>query len=163
MEALMFWILALVAVVMATMMIFHKNPISSALSLIVVLFCTAGLYVILEATFIAVTQVMVYAGAIMVLFVFVIMLLNLRREELGLRRHKVVKVIGVLFCVGLLSQLIAIVSTALPAAAEIAADFGNMEHVAWLLFTKYMLAFQAVAILLLAAVVGAVVIAKRRI
>ena len=76
MEALIFWVFGLLALVMGVLVVFHKNPISSALSLIVVLFCTSALYVLLQASFIAVIQVMVYAGAIMVLFVFVIMLLG---------------------------------------------------------------------------------------
>ena len=163
MEALIFWVFGLLALVMGVLVVFHKNPISSALSLIVVLFCTSALYVLLQASFIAVIQVMVYAGAIMVLFVFVIMLLNLRTEELGFRRHRVTKAVGGLLCAGMLAQLVAIVTAHLPAAARITEQFGDVERVAWLMFTDNVLAFQAAAILLMAAVVGAVVAAKKQI
>ncbi|RJO63127.1 MAG: NADH-quinone oxidoreductase subunit J [Myxococcales bacterium] len=162
MDAILFWAFALGAVVSAGLLIFHKNPIHSALSLIGVLFCTAALFVLLHAGLLAVLQVLVYAGAIMVLFVFVIMLLNLQREELGLRRHGVKKAVAVVAAVLLFAKFATVAMGAPLPKAEVPPAFGSLERVGELLLTSYVLPFETVALLLLAAMVGAVVVAKTK-
>ncbi len=165
MEAIFFWVFALISVTGGLMLVFHKNPIHSALSLVLTLIATAGLFVVLRAGFVGVLQVLVYAGAIMVLFVFVIMVLNLQREELGLRRHRLIKVMGIILASGFGLNLAAMLFE-LPTKKGITdpqALFGTVEGVGELVFTTYVVPFEALSLLLLAAIVGAVVIGKKRI
>ncbi len=165
MEAIIFWILAAVAMAGGLMLVFHKNPIHSALSLVLTLVATAGLFVVLRAGFVGVLQVLVYAGAIMVLFVFVIMVLNLQREELGLRRHRLIKVMGIVLASGFGINLAMMLFT-LPTKKGVVdphAVFGTVEGVGELIYTTYVIPFEALSLLLLAAIVGAVVIGKKRI
>ena len=105
----MFFSLAGLSVFGGLMLIIHKNPIHSALSLILTLFMTCGLFVLLDATFMAILQLLVYTGAIMVVFVFVIMMLNLKEEEWGFRRLSWLKTIGVLLVVVILAQMIILI------------------------------------------------------
>ncbi|NNF05071.1 MAG: NADH-quinone oxidoreductase subunit J [Rhodothermales bacterium] len=162
----LFFVLAITAIVSALGMLTSKNPVNSALWLILNLFCVAGLYLTVNAEFIAVVQVLVYAGAIMVLFLFVIMLLNLSAlPELG--RIDWRRMIAFALGMGVLAQLSYIVASSLdmlpdPATLETAADTGSATALASVLFTEYVLPFEAIGILLLAATVGAVVLAKRR-
>lgn len=162
----LFFLLATVAVVGALGMVLSRNPVSSALWLILNLFCVAGLYISLNAAFIGVIQVLVYAGAIMVLFLFVIMLLNLAAlpnpQAFDWKR-------GLAFVLGLvlLAQLVYVVAAGLDVvpetlAPEEAAYTGAAETLAVELFTRYALSLEVVAILLLAATIGAVMLAKRR-
>ena len=88
METLLFWLLAVIALIAAASMIIQRNPVHSALFLIITLLCLAGLFLLLSAHFLAVIQIIVYAGAIMVLFLFVIMLLDIRRVEAAPSRVK---------------------------------------------------------------------------
>ncbi len=162
----MFFLLATVAVAAALGMLIARNPVASALWLVLNLFCIAGLYLTLNASFIGVIQILVYAGAIMVLFLFVIMLLNLSAlpelEELEWSS------IGG-FAVGLvlLSQLLYVVALQFdlgvdPVGAEAAAEVGSAATLGEILFTRYALHLQVAGILLLAATVGAVLLAQRR-
>lgn len=162
----MFFLLATLAVGAGLGMLIAQNPVSSALWLVLNLFCIAGLYLTLNASFIGVIQILIYAGAIMVLFLFVIMLLNLSAlpelEQIDWAR------VGA-FMVGLvlLSQLLYVVALEFslgvePVAAMEAADAGSAATLGKLLFTRYALHVEVAGILLLAATVGAVLLAQRR-
>ena len=104
-ETALFVILAVVTTVTAVLVIVQRNPVSSAIYLIITFFCLAGVYLLLQAEFIAVIQVLVYAGAIMVLFLFVIMLLNLEKEKRLVTRNRLQKVVGVFLGAVLLFQI----------------------------------------------------------
>src|SRR3989442_13856615 len=96
METLLFWLLAVISLIAAASMVIQRNPVHSALFLIITLLSLAGLFLLLSAHFLAVIQVIVYAGAIMVLFLFVIMLLDIRRIEAAPSRVKLQKSLGIL-------------------------------------------------------------------
>ena len=165
MEALLFWVLALVGMGCGCMVVFHRNPMSSAIYLVVTMLCLAGLYALLAGPFVAVIQVLVYAGAVMVLMLFVIMMLNLREETLrregSLGAWLVAGLIGlglVLFVVPPFPRT----PTRSTAVAPLPATFGTIEDVGGKLFTVYMLPFELTSVLLLIAIIGAVILAKRR-
>jgi len=164
-----FWagLIGFVAILSALMVVIHPNPMVSILFLIVNLFCIALFYLILRAEFLAVLQIIIYAGAIMVLFVFVVMLLNLKAEE-GLRLGGGPQRWGAL--------LLAVVFVLLmfhalhdrsdqpyvePGAFE--SGFGSARALGGLLFSRYLVAFEAASLLLIAGMVGAVVVAKRKV
>ncbi|GAB5521104.1 MAG: NADH-quinone oxidoreductase subunit J [Rhodothermales bacterium] len=162
----LFFLLATVAIAAALGMLLSRNPVSSALWLILNMFCIAGLYLTLNAQFIAVIQVLVYAGAIMVLFLFVIMLLNLA-ETPSLEYTDWKKGAGFILGVGILAQLAYIVAMStgtLPdmASLEQTVMTGSPKAIARALFTHYAIAVQVIGVLLLVATIGAVMIAKRR-
>lgn len=162
-ELVLFSILAAISVVCGIAMISQESPVRSALYLVGVLFCVAVLFLMLHASFIAAVQVIVYAGAIMVLFLFVIMLLNLGSPERAIDRLKPQKplaVIAGLLLVGAIAGAIASIptpSTTLPSKMTGAYEVGIS-----LFEPQWVFPFEAVSILLLVAVVGAVVLAKRR-
>ncbi|RMG19057.1 MAG: NADH-quinone oxidoreductase subunit J [Deltaproteobacteria bacterium] len=162
METILFFVLSALLIAAALGVILARNPINSAVSLIGAFFFLSALYVLLRAHLIAALQVLVYAGAIMVLFVFVIMLLSLTDEELGGPRRTVFKVVGAV-AAGFLSLFAAAVGRpdALAGSGEHAV--GTVKAVAHSVYTDHVLAFEITAVLLLVAIVGAVVVAKRRI
>lgn len=167
MESIFFLIVAAVAVISSILVVTCKNPINSALSLVMTFFCLATFYVMLDAPFMAATQVIVYAGAIMVLIIFVIMLLNIRAETARRGTHAVVagSVIGlfVLFqtCWFLMKgSLTGAVGTM--DKAQIV-KVGHVELIGTALFTDFLLPFEITSVLLLAAIVGAVILAKKKI
>jgi NADH-quinone oxidoreductase subunit J len=168
-ESALFIVLAVVTVITAILVIVQRNPVASAIYLIITFFCLAGIYLLLNAQFIAVIQVLVYAGAIMVLFLFVIMLLNLEKEKKILTRHRLQKVLGVLVGVILLVQIGTIFRSVLLEGSrgdfppEKVAALGNTESVARSLFTDFLLPFEITSVLLLVAIIGAIVLAKRQI
>lgn len=166
MQLLMFNIFGIGAVISALIMVTTKRPVRAAMSLIATMSFLAGLYVLLDAHLIAALQLIVYAGAIMVLFLFVIMLLNLEEKEGRLAGKSILlQLIGVVV-VGLLFVAIAnLVRMDGPLASlgEGANQFGTTKAVGMMLFTEYLLPFEIASILLLAAIVGAVILAKRRI
>jgi len=162
----MFFLLATVAVVAAIGMLIARSPVSSALWLVLNLFCVAGLYLTLNASFIGVVQILIYAGAIMVLFLFVIMLLNLSALP-ELKEIDWTMVAAFVFGVVVLSQLLYMVALGFdlgvqPVQAQAAADVGSAETLGKMLYTRYALHLEVAAILLLAATVGAVMLAQRR-
>lgn len=167
-ETALFTILAVVTVITAILVIVQRNPVASAISLIITLFSLAGIYLLLNAQFIAVIQVLVYAGAIMVLFLFVIMLLNLEREKKIITRHRMQKVFGVFLGIILLAQIGMVFNSVLLEGSkgtfppEKVAALGNTQVVARLLFTDYLLPFEITSVLLLVAIIGAIVLAKRQ-
>ncbi|HSJ25778.1 MAG TPA: NADH-quinone oxidoreductase subunit J [Longimicrobiales bacterium] len=169
--SLLWWVFASLAVGGALGMVTRKNPVASLLFLVLTFFSLAAIYLLLGAHFIAAIQIIVYAGAIMVLFFFVIMLLNLGHDYQADLRGGLWIVTGFVTA-GLLGWLVW-QSVADPAAvvdrggaAQIAADVEQLNAVgaiAYPLFRNYLVPFELVGILLLVAIIGAVVAAKRRI
>ncbi|HSX79110.1 MAG TPA: NADH-quinone oxidoreductase subunit J, partial [Candidatus Saccharimonadia bacterium] len=140
--------------------VFHRNPMSSAIYLVVTMLCLAGFYALLAGPFVAVIQVLVYAGAVMVLILFVIMMLNLREETLEREGSMVTWIIAGLIGLGLVVA-VARKFPRTPAGTPEPA-FGTIEEVGNKLFTVYMLPFELTSVLLLIAIIGAVSLAKRR-
>jgi NADH-quinone oxidoreductase subunit J len=165
-----FWFFGGIAVVSALLCITRKSPVASALWLVVTLFALAALFVLLDAQFIAVLQVLVYAGAIMVLFLFVIMLLNLGRPgptdikgPLGLGLATVLGGLLLVFLSPLRQTTLPSSIQLLPGAiAALEQQRGMVGAVATPLFDEYLIPFEIASVLLLAAIVGAVVLAKRK-
>ncbi len=161
---MLFFVIAGMALISGALVVFQRNPLWSALWLIVNFFAAAGIYLLAHAEFIAAIQIIVYAGAIMVLFLFVIMLLNIRQPEAEPRiPHLTQKVLGIFLAfatAGLLVYGFSLVK--LPAAKEMTPGLGNTESIAQSLFTTYLLPFEVTSVLLLVAIVGAVVLAKSR-
>lgn len=158
-----FIVASLIAVFASLAMLISRSPVQSALWLILVMLCVAGLYMTLNAEFIAVVQVLVYAGAIMVLFLFVIMLLNLGAAP-SVDRMDAKKGIGFILFTVILAQLVyATAMTSEPLSSVILAsgDTGSALKIAEELFTRYALPFEIIGILLLVATLGAVILAKR--
>jgi NADH-quinone oxidoreductase subunit J len=149
-----FFVFAVGAIATAILMITRKNAIPAALCLITHFFCLSGLYLTLQAQLLAALQVLVYAGAIMVLVVFVIMLLNPETEVKSAKHSQVRTILAIVF-VGVLGlQLLAL----LPKSAIV----GSVEELGRVLYTDYLFPFEAVSLLLLTAVVGALTLAKRK-
>ena len=169
MEAVLFYVFAVGVLVSAVQVILRRNPIYGALSLVGTFFFLAGIYVLLGAHLIAILQVMVYAGAVMVLFVFVIMLLNLKEEELGESRitaWKAIGVLAVLVAVGIIAWKA--LGPAYPGAPQFdnalrAQGFGTVKEVGRVLYLASVLPFEITSLLLTVAVVAAVVVAKGKI
>jgi len=168
-ETALFIGLAVGSVITAILVIVQRNPVASAIYLIITFFCLAGIYLLLNAQFIAIIQVLVYAGAIMVLFLFVIMLLNLEREKKIITPYRLPRVLGVFLGIVLLAQIGMIFNSVLLEGSrgdfppEKVAALGNTEVVARLLFTDFLLPFEITSVLLLVAIIGAIVLAKRQI
>ena len=164
MEAVLFIIFAALAIVAALGVILSKNPINSAISLIGVMGMLFCLYLMLNAHFVAIIQLMVYAGAIMVLFVFVIMLLNQRGEGFGFAPSLFTRSLAVMASVFVGAVILGKFAFEYGKEAAVTAPkgFGTIEKVGSLLYRDYLFPFEAVSILLLAAIVGAVVLAKRK-
>jgi NADH-quinone oxidoreductase subunit J len=164
-ELILFDIFAVVGVVSALLVVTRRNPIVSALWLIVNFFCLSGLYLTLHAQFIAVIQILVYAGAIMVLFVFVIMLLNLGDERHLRDALSWKKVVAAGLSFGVLMELIyafMIQGQRYPFDAMKATNIGTVEYIGSQLFSKFLFPFEITSLLLTAAIVGAVVLAKKK-
>ena len=167
MELLVFAGLALVAAVAGLLVIVQRHAVYSALFLIITMGSLAGIYILLDAHFVWVIQVIVYAGAIMVLFLFVIMLLDIRSEPAPWAppdRGRIL--IAVLLSVVLLAELMVAVARRFvlaPAGGPaVASSFGRTQTVGRLLFTDFLFPFEITSIILLVAMVGAMVLAKKR-
>ncbi|MEX0843889.1 MAG: NADH-quinone oxidoreductase subunit J [Balneolaceae bacterium] len=161
-----FIMLAVLAIGSALAMVINKNVVNSALFLVLNLVSLAGIYLILNAQFLAIIQILVYAGAIMVLFLFVIMLLNVQDEEKLFDKFRVKYFLVFFLAVGVMGQIfysLAGVTEFLPQISEEMAAVGTVEAVGDVLFTNYLLPFEMTAILLTAAVVGALLIAQHKI
>ena len=158
----LFLVLGALTVASALTVIIHRNPIYSALGLVSTLFLLAVLFLGLDAQMVAVLQIIVYAGAIVVLFLFVIMLLNLQVEERSSSAPPLIgaAVLGGLAMGGLV--ILAIVRTPLGPPVPVHAGFGGTEALSERLFTVYMLPFELTSLLLLVAIVGAVVVGRKR-
>ena len=164
MDHVTFFALALPLIVVAAMVILHPNPVYSALFLVLTLFLLAVYFLFLDAHMVAVLQIIVYAGAIMVLFLFVIMLLNLQSDPHENQRKglRLAAAVGGLVLVAELSLLL---HRAPHSAGQspLPAGFGTVVALSERLFTDFLLPFEITSLLLLVAVVGAVVLAKRNI
>ena len=164
-----FYIFAVLSVLGALGILFLRNPIHCALSLVGTFFCLGAIYVMLNAEFVAVIQVLVYAGAIMVLFLFVLMLLSSKDSERYVNKWSVGKILAGLLSLGIFIQIASLfTANELQLGSkgvyplEVVEEVGSITLIGRLLFTDYILSFEIIAILLLVAVIGAVVIAKRR-
>jgi NADH-quinone oxidoreductase subunit J len=165
---ILFYVFGSVAVGTAIAMILQRNPVMSALLLVANFFCIAALYLLLQQQFLAVIQVVVYTGAIMVLVIFVIMLLNLGDEERLTERLNVWQALGIALVVGFLVELVYILMFKNRAGDfrefhANAAKLGTVEAIADSMFNKFLLPFEVTSLLLLVAIVGAVILAKRRV
>ena len=167
-ETAFFIFVAVAAVATAVLMVLQRNPVMSAIYLIGNFFCLALLYLMLQAQLLAVLQVVVYTGAIMVLVVFVIMLLNLGDEKRLTEKYDMKRIVGVVVVFGLLLEMLFILGFSGDTSTNIArgnqsAGVGTVEQMGQALFGSYLLPFEVTSLLLLAAIVGAVVLAKRKI
>ena len=170
-DAFLFYAFAAVSVIGSLLVVLQRNPVYSVLSLIAAFFGLAGLYVLLEAPFVAVVQIIIYAGAIMVLFLFVVMLLNVPREDAAEwdRAHPLYRPMAVRIG-GVLALLLALeLGWALSRTAGLTSGVGadrpaasSIAELGRVLFTDYMFAFEVTSILIIAAMVGAVVLARKR-
>lgn len=164
-EIVLFYFLGAVSIGSALMMVTRRNPVIAALYLILNFFALGGLYLTLHAQFIAFIQILVYAGAIMVLFLFVIMLLNLGDEKKLSEKISVKKIVAAGLSFGVLLELVYVIGysgTVLPPSQfEKATEIGTVEYIGMQLFTTFLFPFEVTSILLLAAIVGAVVLAKK--
>lgn len=163
-ESVFFIILGIVGIAAAIVTITAKNPVISAVGLIVHFFMLAGLYLTLHAQFLAVLQIIVYAGAIMVLVIFVIMLLNLGDEEKLKEKLNLRSTVAIVFAIVLLTQFVIlfIVSNG-SKSLDKTTSVGTVQAIGNELFTNYLFPFEAISLLLLVAIVGSVILAKRNI
>lgn len=166
MEKFVFWPTAVASLVSAFFVLITPNAVHSALALVINFFTLAVFYVLLEAHFLAAVQVIVYAGAIMVLFLFVIMLLGVDREEDLTEKIRGQRPLAYLFGAGLAGITVFTVRAAFQtvpfAGLKDANASGNVEGLGRLLFTGYLLPFEVTSLLLIVAAIGAMVIAKKR-
>lgn len=156
---------AAIAIVASILVIIQRNPIASAMYLLTSFVAQVILFIKLNAAFLAMLQVIVYAGAILVLFLFVIMLLNLRREDFGKDSKLRFKPLAVAFAVVLLVETLVVVHTSQIARTPMTtlpAEFGSVQGVGMELFQNYLYPFELTSVLLIVAVLGAVVMAKKR-
>jgi NADH-quinone oxidoreductase subunit J len=165
MEAVVFFVAAILAVAGAAGVVLQRNPFYSVLSLVVHLIALATLFLLLRAEFLAAAQVIVYAGAVMVLYVFVVAYVGGLEDALT-EPNPAVRVLAPLFAVALLAELcVAIIGSGLKAldtkGADLAAGFGSPSAIGEMFLTKFLVAFEVVSLLLLIAAVGAVVLARR--
>ena len=161
-----FYLFGLLAVASALLFVTRKSPVAAALWLVQVMFALSAMYIMMDAQFIGAIQVLVYAGAIMVVFLFVVMLLNLgHADAIADMRGKWGRLAAGLVGLALVAELYAIGRQQLsrPMAVSPTRADGVINSIAHPLFNEYLLAFEVTSILLLAAVVGAVLLAKRRV
>ena len=163
-EPLLFYAFGGMTVLASLVVIWARNPIHSAMALVGAFFNLAAVYVLLWAHTIAVIQVLVYAGAIMVLFLFVIMLLSLTDADLQGGRLTVSRILGGASTAVLFVLIVMVLrKTTLTGATVDGTTFGSLKQMGELVYTQYLLPFEAVSLLLLVAIVGSVVVAKSRI
>ena len=165
MDVILFLVFAIIAVVSAVNVVVQTHPISSAISLIGVMGSLAVLYLLLGAEFIAAAQVIVYAGAVMVLFIFVILLLNAGAETKG-GRSFMVQLLGVPLLIALLGLLAYFIQSRFPRGVTVhfgGFSGGTPQSVGRALFTTYLLPFEVTSLLILIAILGAIVLARKEI
>ena len=166
-EVVLFILFASICTVSSVLMITRQNPVISALFLVLNFAALAGLYLTLNAQFIAVAQVIVYAGAIMVFFLFVIMLLNPEKEKKFFKEKPKLRIFIVVIVALVLLQIVYMIFLSKPSNTintDVARsiDAGTVETIGREMFTKYVLPFEAAGYLLLAATIGALVLAKKK-
>lgn len=162
MEQIIFFLVAFLAVASAVYFVFARNPLYSVLSLIVTFFSIAAMYILLNAQFLGIVQVIVYAGAIMVLFLYVLMMLNLNKNDES-KKQNLSKFIGVfaagILLIGLLGAFKGLKGNSF--AGNVDSSIGLTKNLGRLLFNEYVLPFELASILILAGIVGAVLIGKK--
>lgn len=162
-QSILFWVFSILGLAGGIGLLLNRNPVHAALSLIVNFFSIAGLYLSLQAEFLAVIQVLVYAGAIMVLFLFVIMLLNLSVE--AKQAYSPLRIAAFVVGIAFIAEMLIVFRQALPGGGESFLKgeflFSSAEAVGALLMTRYLFPFEMISAILLAALVGAIVIAKK--
>lgn len=171
MDAILFWLFAVVMIVSSVLVVGQRNPMYSVLLLLLSFAALSGLYVLLNAPFMAVAQIIIYAGAIIVLFLFVVMLLNVRHEDDG--THTPIALVGpgprrfgavlaVVLAVQLIWALRRIADAPFaPMTSETAAATSSVNTIGLRLFREYAFAFEATSVLILVAMVGAVILARK--
>ena len=159
----LFYIFAALAVVSALAMVLNvRNTVAAAMSLVVTMVSLAGVYVLLAAYLVAAIQIMVYGGAIVVLFLFVVMLLNLRSDSFLPPRQRALKIAGALLGMVLLVETLRVLG-GLPEPPPLPEGFGGYRQLGIALYTDYVLIVELISLLLTAAIVGALILAKRKI
>ena len=164
MASVFFFYFAAIIMTTSILVVALRNPVYSALALLIMFFHVAGLYVTLHAEFLAAVQVIVYAGAILVLYLFVVMLLNVRRED----RYHAQLPVAVLLGVMLLTELVLLAlqrdwgrSAAADAVSAPGIEVGNTEMIGEVLYSTYLFPFEVASLILLVAMIGAIILAKR--
>lgn len=163
MDQILFFIVAFLAIASAVYFVFAKNPMYAILSLIVTMFSIAGMYILLNAQFLGIVQIIVYTGAIMVLFLYILMMLNLNKEDES-KKDNLPKFIGIFSaCILFVGMLGAYKGLSGKTVAEGNIDYsvGLTKNLGRLLFNEYVLPFELASILILAGIVGAVLIGKK--
>jgi NADH-quinone oxidoreductase subunit J len=164
MPSFLFWIFALLMLVFGAGVIINRNPVASALNLVVCFLGLAALFISLNAYFIGIIQVLVYAGAVMVLFLFIIMLLDLRAEKLR-RINWIAFAGGSIVAFAFLIQIFCVIGRFKPASQTFlplaSATTDDVHNIGALLFSSYNLPFQIIGVLVLVATIGVVVLSKR--
>ncbi len=165
-EAVVFYLFAAIAVLAGCGVVIARSPIRAALSLALVFLALAAMYILLNAPFLAVAQIMIYAGAVLILFLFVIMVLNPRLDVVG-ARGAAQTVAAVLVSVALVVLLVASLAVGQlapfrgPFTQELVTNVGHVQLIGSLLFTDFLLPFEIASVLLLVAIVGAMTLAQR--
>lgn len=164
-QTILFWLLSLLGIAGGIGLVINRNPVYSALSLILNFFCIAGLYLTLQAEFLAIIQILVYAGAIMVLFLFVIMLLNLQ-DEPKRPRFELSRIAAYVLAGGFVAELLVIfrrMGEHVPDPQVLASpyEYGTAEAVGREMMTSYLFPFEMISVVLIASLIGAIVIAKK--
>jgi NADH-quinone oxidoreductase subunit J len=158
---ILFWILSAIAVGCALGVILSRNPVNSVMFLIGTFFAISGHYILMNAQFLAIVNIIVYAGAIMVLFLFVIMLMNLN-ADVEPQKGQLVQLAGVISGGILFLVVLSAIKSARPIAMDKSAtDIGLISNLGKVLFTKYVLPFEISSVLFLSAMIGAIVIGKK--
>ncbi len=162
MEQFLFFLVAFFAVASAGYFVFAKNPLYAILSLIVTMFSIAAMYILLNAQFLGIVQIIVYAGAIMVLFLYILMMLNLKKTDES-KKQNTMKILGVftagLVLIGMLGAYRGMKMNGF--ATNVNSQVGLTKNLGRLLFNEYVLPFELASILILAGIVGAVLIGKK--
>ena len=161
-EAVFFYLFSGIILTAALLVVFSRQPIYSVLSLLVAMFCLAALFVMLGAYFVAALQILLYAGAVLVLFLFVVMLLNLGRDAVARFTPFTQRGLGMAVAVALGAQFVWLFSQPAfsIALASTPTQQGTVDRIGQLLFTKYLLPFEVTSFLILAAIVGAITLAR---
>ena len=158
----LFFLLAIICIASVLGMIISKDQAYNALFLILAFVCLGGLFALLDAPFIAAVQIIIYAGAIMILFIFVVMMINLRKG-IGPEKKKWTMYFAIVIAVVLIVELILTVKGVLEPVTSVASEqLGSPTELGRLLFTKYLYPFEITSILIIAALVGAIVLVKKR-
>jgi NADH-quinone oxidoreductase subunit J len=157
-EQVVFWLLSVLTVFFAVFTMTRRNPVTAVMSLVATFFCLASIYATLSAHFLAIIQILVYAGAIMVLFIFVVMILN--REEVAPVLIRPMRLLGLVGGAYLLVKFCYVVDVGLPVTHAVPETFGTVASIGDMLFREFLYPFEAISLLLLVAIVGGVVVSR---